>query len=133
LRTKRGNDREAKEALRVGLTELLDQAGKHSVTGLLLPTLTVAPEDENTPSVDDFFYFLFDSLQVSRTPALIDLSFFSGWPTGDLEEATGHLHLPRFPRRLRRYRRREDMREIAGWRRSRCAVVRRASGGASRA
>jgi hypothetical protein len=88
LRAQRGDDREAKEALRVGLTELLDQAGKHSVTGLLLPTLTVAPEDENTPSFDDFFRFLFESLQASGTPAFIDISFFSGWPTDDLEEAT---------------------------------------------
>lgn len=88
LRTKRGSDREAKEALRVGLTDILVQAGKHSVKGLLLPTLTVAPEVKESPSFDDFFRFLFESMHDTKLPYLIDVSFFDGWSTGHLENAT---------------------------------------------
>lgn len=68
LRSKRGGGREAKEALKVGLAEVLLQAGKHHVSGLFLPTLTVAPEEQDSPSFDDFFLFLFEGLRQSNLP-----------------------------------------------------------------
>jgi hypothetical protein len=92
LRAKQGGDRESKEALRGGLVEILQQAGRHSISGLLLPALTVTPDEKNSPTFDDFYRFLFEALRVSKSPRLVDISFFGGWSTSSLESATAALN-----------------------------------------
>ena len=87
LRAKRGSDREAKEALKNGLKRVLEQAEKHAVSGLILPTLTVAPE-QDTPSFDDFFAALFEAMRESKGPRRVEVSFFEKWQASDVEAAT---------------------------------------------
>jgi hypothetical protein len=88
LRAERGDGREAKEALAAGLREIVQAAETRSLTGLLLPALTVAPDEQGSPSFDDFFRALFESLQASRSPHLIDISFFDGWENKSIQSAT---------------------------------------------
>ena len=88
MRAKRGNDSAAKEALKSGLIAIMDQSGKHSVNGLILPTLTITPEESTSPSFDDFFRLFFDAAKESKTPGRIDISFYEGWPVAKLEAAT---------------------------------------------
>ncbi len=92
LRAKQGNDRQAKDALKTGLVELLTQAGNHSISGLLLPALTVAPDEKDSPSFDDFYQYLFDALRITKVPRNVDISFFDGWSKASLENATTALN-----------------------------------------
>jgi hypothetical protein len=92
LYAKGTGDREAKDALRDGLVNLLNESGRHQVTGLLLPALTVGIAEKGTPTFDDFFHFLFDALEKSQTPRLIDLTLYAGWPTEDLQSAVAALN-----------------------------------------
>jgi hypothetical protein len=92
LRTKRGDDRDAKDALRDGLVRLLDESGTQSVSGLIVPALTVGTAEKGTPTFNEFFGFLFDALGKSPSPRLIDLTLYAGWSTADLEAAVAALN-----------------------------------------
>jgi hypothetical protein len=87
LRSKRGADREAKDAMKTGLVALLNQAGKEKISGLLLPALPVGPMEKDTLTFDEFYQYLFDALAKTTTPHLIDLTLFEGWSSADLESA----------------------------------------------
>jgi hypothetical protein len=87
LRARRGADRDAKEALRTGIAELFRLTETRSVSRLWLPTLTVDPGEQDSPSFDDFFAYLFDALRTSTSPRHVDVSLFDQWSSPQLEAA----------------------------------------------
>jgi hypothetical protein len=86
LRAVAGDGSDAKAALRAGLVELLRQATRNHVSGLLLPTLAVSPA-RRTPTIDEFFGDLFDALPQSPDTVAIDLTLWDQLPTKQLQEA----------------------------------------------
>jgi hypothetical protein len=91
LRAVPGDDSAAKDALRTGLPELLDEAQKKNVSHLLLPTLTVFPS-AGTPTFDDFFGYLFDALAQKPDRTAIDLTLWDQLPTREFEDAVASFN-----------------------------------------
>lgn len=87
LRAKRGGDRDAKNALEAGLRAAFGQASRRPVVGIIVPCVTVAPGQRQSPSFDDFFRFLFEALHDSASPRNVHISFYRNWTNADLEAA----------------------------------------------
>lgn len=87
LRALPGSSSEAKNALRTGLLNLLNETAGWSVTGLIIPTLTISPNANNSPTFYDFFTFLFEALRASQSPRTVDVTLHNQWPDDFLRSA----------------------------------------------